>query len=118
MEQVIQHINGRTDVYTVIEGFIPAEYSIWNAHLLIDSDGNKYLKLYNRKTSKDFTVDTSNLLALKLNPDLADKIDSLTAGGRCPKEVKRHLKCKNNYIRNKAEQIKPYIEILYNTVIK
>lgn len=118
MEQVIDHINGRTDVYTVIEGFIPAEYSIWNAHLLIDSDGNKYLKLYNRKTSKGFTVDNSNLLALKLNPDLADKIDNLLIGGRCPKEVKRNLKSKSNYIRSRAEQIKPYIEILYNTVIE
>jgi hypothetical protein len=103
--------------YTVIEGFIPSNYSIWNAHVL-HYNGHSYLKLYNEDKVVGYTVDDQSLLALELNDTLAEKIEGYLAGGRNPKEVKRTLKSKDGYLKKCAEKIKPYIELLYNTTIE
>lgn len=103
--------------YTVIEGYIPNNYSIWNAHLL-EVEGKTFLKLYNNDKLIGYEVDVESLLALEVSKELGKIIDTNTAGGRNPKEVKRNLKSKSNYIRTKAEIIKPYIERLFNTKIE
>ena len=105
---------GRT--FEVIEGKIPSDYNIWNAGLL-EVEGKTYLMLYNNKTSKNYNVDTSNLKALEVSKELGKIIDDAIAGGRHPKEVKKYLKFTNNYIRNNAIKIKPYIEELYGVEI-
>ena len=104
--------------YKVIEGYIPSNYSIWNAHLL-KIEGKTFLKLYNNDKVVGFTVDTESLLALEVSQELGEILDkNCCAGGRNPKEVKRALKSKSKYIRAKAEIIKPYIERLFNTTIE
>lgn len=103
--------------YRVIEGTIPSNYSIWNAHLLV-VDGKTYLKLYNNNKCVNFTVDTESLLALEVSEELGKIIDANLSGGRNPKEVARCLKSKDKWFKNHAEIIKPYIEKLFNTTIK
>lgn len=103
--------------YTVIEGFIPSNYSIWNAYLL-KVDGKTYLKLYNNETVRDFNVDINSLLALEVSEELGEIIDKNLAGGRNPKEVKQRLSSKDNWTKGHAEKIKPYIERLFNTTIE
>ena len=107
----------RVDHYRVIEGLIPSNYSIWNAHLL-EVGGKTYLKLYNNEKVKNHNVDMSSLLALEMDKETAKFIDEHLAGGRNPKEVKRHLKCKDGYCKRHAEAIKPYIEKLFGVKIE
>lgn len=107
---------GRIDRYEVIEGKIPSEYNIWNAHLL-EVDGKTYLKLYNSITSKDYKVDMNTLKALEVSNEYGKIIDKLLAGGRSPKEVKERLQNKDSYFRDYAKKIKPYIEELYGVKI-
>lgn len=102
--------------YTIISGYIPSNYSIWNANLL-EVEGKTFLKLYNNDKVIDYSVDINSLLALEVSEELGKTIDKYLAGGRNPKEVKRHLKSERDYIRTRAEKIKPYIERLFNTKI-
>lgn len=102
--------------YTIINGYIPSNYSIWNANLL-EVEGKTFLKLYNNDKVIDYSVDINSLLALEVSEELGKTIDKYLAGGRNPKEVKRNLKSERDYIRTRAEKIKPYIERLFNTKI-
>jgi hypothetical protein len=104
-------------IYKVIEGYIPNNYSIWNAHLL-KAEGKTYLKLYNNDRVVNYTVDVDSLLALEVSEELGETIDKHLAGGRNPQEVKERLKSKDSYIKRHAEAIKPYIERLFNVEIK
>lgn len=103
--------------YTVIEGYIPDNYSIWNANLL-KVDGKTFLKLYNNDKLVGHSVDINSLLALEVSDELGATIDKLLVGGRNPKEVKHRLKSRDKYIKTKAVLIKPYIERLFNTTIE
>lgn len=114
--EVKEEVYGRVDKYKVIEGYIPNNYSIWNAHLL-KVEGKTYLKLYNNDRVVDHTVDVDSLLALEVSDDLGETIDKHLAGGRNPQEVKKGLKSKDNYIRKHAEAIEPYIKRLFNVEI-
>lgn len=102
--------------YQVITGFIPSNYSIWNA-LLLKVDGKTFLKLYNNDLVVGSTVDAGSLLALEVNDELGDIIESSWCGGRNPKEVKENLSSESDYVKAQAEIIKPYIEALFNTKI-
>lgn len=103
--------------YNLIEGYIPNNYSIWNAHLL-KTEGKTFLKLYNNDRVVNYTVDVDSLLALEVSEELGEIIDKHLAGGRNPQEVKKGLKSKDNYIKRHAEAIKPYIERLFNVEIQ
>lgn len=107
----------RVDHYRVIEGLIPSNYSIWNAHLL-EVGGKTYLKLYNSKKVKNYNVDMSSLLALEMDKETAKIINDNLAGGRNPKEVLEHLKGEDNWCKYHAKIIKPYIEKLFGVKIE
>ena len=107
----------RVDHYRVIEGLIPSNYSIWNAHLL-EVGGKTYLKLYNNKKVKNYNVDMSSLLALEMDKETAKIINDNLAGGRNPKEVLEHLKGEDNWCKYHAKIIKPYIEKLFGVKIE
>jgi len=104
--------------YQVIKGKIPENYSIWNAGIL-KIDNKVYLKLYNRKTCINYNVCLNDLLAIEVPLDEAIEIEyNCGFGGRCPLEVKRHLKNKHEFIRKHAEIMKHHIEKLYDIEIK
>ena len=107
----------RVNHYKLIEGLIPSNYSIWNAGL-IESNGKTYLKLYNNEKVKNHSVDMSSLLALEMDKETAEFIESHLAGGRNPKEVKRYLRCKDSWMKKHAQSIKPYIEKLFGVKIE
>ena len=112
-----EEVYGRTDKYEVIEGLIPSDYAIWNAHLL-RVDGKVYLKLYNKKRCIGDNVDMNSLLALEVDEETAKIIDEHLAGGRNPQEVKRHLRCKDGWAKRHGEAIKPYVEKLLGIEIE
>jgi hypothetical protein len=107
----------RVNHYKLIEGLIPSNYSIWNAGL-IESNGKTYLKLYNNEKVKNYSVDMSSLLALEMDKETAEFIESHLAGGRNPQEVKRYLRCKDSWMKKHAQAIKPYIEKLFGVKIE
>lgn len=104
--------------FQVINGFIPKNYSIWNAHIL-EIGERTFLKLYNDDKVNNFQVCIDDLLAIEVSPEDAKIINlCYCSGGRNPKEVKRALKSKREYIRKRAEMIKPYVEKLFNVKIE
>lgn len=112
-----EEVYGRTDKYEVIEGLIPSDYSIWNAHLL-RVDGKVYLKLYNKKKCIGDNVDMNSLLALEVDEETAKIIYEHLACGKNPQEVKRRLRGKDGYCKRHAEAIKPYVEKLFGVEIE
>ena len=114
---VEEDVYGRTDKYEVIEGLIPSDYAIWNAHLL-RTDGKVYLKLYNKKKCIGDNVDMNSLLALEVDEETAKIIDEHLAGGRNPQEVKRCLRRKDGWAKRHAKAIKPYVEKLFGVEIE
>lgn len=99
--------------YKLIQGKIPADYSIWNAWCL-RVDGHTYLKLYCTHSVKNFIVDVNTLLALEVSEPVGRIIErACNPGGRNPDEVLKALKSKDEYQREKANIMKPYIEELY-----
>ena len=120
-KEVIKEIvpNGPTYYFTIEENFIiPLKYNIWNAHI-IKNNNKFYLKLYDRTKTVDYSVDLKTLRAFEVNERTAQECDSAScSGGRNPAEVKRRLKSKDQYTKNKALIMKPLIEKLYNVEIK
>ena len=107
----------RGNKYEIIEGIIPSNYSLWNAHLL-KVDGKTFVKLYNNDLVVDYSVDTDTLLAIEVSEEEGKIIDMCyCSGGRNPQEVKKSLKSKDKWTRQHAEMIKPYIEKLFNVTI-
>lgn len=99
--------------YEVIEGPIPLNYSIWNAWE-INQEGHTFLKLYNENEVIDFHVNTSTLKAIEVLPEDAKIIMSACGAGiRNPKELKKALRSRSNYMQKKALIMKPYIEKLF-----
>lgn len=120
-KEVIKEAEPNCPIYyfTIEENFIiPLNYNIWNAHI-IKYNNKFYLKLYDRKKTVDYSVDLKSLRAFEVNETTAQACDDAScSGGRSPAEVKRRLKSKDQYTKNKALIMKPLIEKLYNVEIK
>lgn len=99
--------------YELIKGYIPENYSIWNAGLLIINN-SYYLKLYATNEVKDYTVNINSLKCIRVNKKDALKINSCISGGRNPLELCKALNSNDQWIKNKALEIKPYILKLFN----
>lgn len=100
--------------YELIKGYIPENYSIWNANTL-NINNKYYLKLYNNNEVKDYTVNINSLKCIEVTEEEAKTIDRYCSTPcRNYKELLKALNSKEKYWRDRAEIMKPYIIKLFN----